>query len=234
MTSSPAPSYFRRALAAGAAVIAILAAWQMLRPSSPELHGAHLPAPWEITLSPDGRDSSALGIDFARTTLGEFRQRLGGDLVVALIEQGDGRLAVEAFAARVDAGFISGALVLSTDLSADRLTAARQRARNPAPQPSGARRWTLAEDDHTAALLQPIASATFLPSVRLDEPMLESRFGVASERRTEEEPPRVHYLYPQRGLDVAIDGKGKTVLQYLRPADFSRLRAPLSTVPTAQ
>ena len=36
-----------------------------------------------------------------------------------------------------------------------------------------------------------------------------------------------HFLYPDKGLDLVLDSKGKEVLQYVAPADFARLRAPL-------
>jgi hypothetical protein len=225
------PSRFPvRPLAAGLAVLALLAGWYVLRPTSTERSG-RLPAPWEIVVSADGRGSEALGVRLGETTLGEVRRQLGGDLVLALIEQGDGRQAIEAFAARIDAGFVSGALVLAGDTPVALLQAMRARALRSAPQPSGARRWTLAEDDQTVALTAPVAAMTFLPAVRLDEAMLTTRFGPPAERRPE--GTRMHHLYPRQGLDVVIDDQGKTVLQYVRPADFGRLVAPLPATPAS-
>ena len=37
-----------------------------------------------------------------------------------------------------------------------------------------------------------------------------------------------HWLYPERGLAIALDAKGRELLQYVAPAEFERrLRAPL-------
>jgi len=37
----------------------------------------------------------------------------------------------------------------------------------------------------------------------------------------------VHWLYPAIGLDLTVNDKGKEVLLYVKPADFSRVTAPL-------
>jgi hypothetical protein len=52
------------------------------------------------------------------------------------------------------------------------------------------------------------------------------RFGAPAERIRQGETLE-HFLYPARGLDIVLDSKGKEVLQYVAPADFARLRAPL-------
>jgi hypothetical protein len=62
----------------------------------------------------------------------------------------------------------------------------------------------------------------------LDEDLIERRFGSPSERRTEAETGIVHWLYPQRGIDIARDPKGKVVIQYVDRADFANVLAPLA------
>jgi hypothetical protein len=52
------------------------------------------------------------------------------------------------------------------------------------------------------------------------------RFGAPAERIRQGETLE-HFLYPAQGLDIVLDSKGKEVLQYVAPADFARLRAPL-------
>jgi hypothetical protein len=53
-----------------------------------------------------------------------------------------------------------------------------------------------------------------------------SRFGRPSERIRSSESVE-HYLYPDRGLDVVLDSKGKELLQYVAPQQFELLREPL-------
>ena len=61
----------------------------------------------------------------------------------------------------------------------------------------------------------------------LEEAVLSKRFGTPAERIRESQSGAVHWLYPQHGLDVALGGDEKPVLQYLSPGDFELLRAPL-------
>lgn len=202
----------------------IVAAWIALR-SAPPPRVNTLPPPWEVTVSPDGSTSEVLGIRLGTTTLSEARQRFGGDLQLALIEQPDRQLALEGYAARVESAFVTGAVVLAAAAPPSLLDAARQRAIQSAAQPSGARRWSLSPADFDVALAMPVDSLTFVPSIRLDAAMVETRFGPAE--RTLLRGKRVHYLYPLQGIDVAVDESGKAVLQYLRPVDFARLAVPL-------
>ena len=60
----------------------------------------------------------------------------------------------------------------------------------------------------------------------MDEAIILQRFGTPAERIRQGETLE-HFLYPDKGLDLVLDSKGKEVLQYVAPADFARLRAPL-------
>ena len=70
------------------------------------------------------------------------------------------------------------------------------------------------------------ASLTYIPSVQIDETTAIQRFGAPAEviHTGEQES---HLLYPDRGLDIILHGKGREVLQYVAPRDFESLRKPL-------
>ena len=55
---------------------------------------------------------------------------------------------------------------------------------------------------------------------------MAQRFGEPL-RRIQEAGGISHWLYPDKGLDIAINPDGKEVLQYINPADFSRIIEPL-------
>jgi len=38
---------------------------------------------------------------------------------------------------------------------------------------------------------------------------------------------RQHLLFPELGLDLLLDEKGKELLQYVDPTEFGKLRQPL-------
>ena len=61
---------------------------------------------------------------------------------------------------------------------------------------------------------------------KLEKGLLEERFGLpALVLQTAEKI--THYLYPQLGVDIMIDEKGKDYLQYVSPADFAVLQYAL-------
>jgi translation initiation factor 2 beta subunit (eIF-2beta)/eIF-5 len=74
----------------------------------------------------------------------------------------------------------------------------------------------------------PVISITYLPYTRLDETMIVKRFGQASQKITEQDSVMVHWLYPELGLDIALNSDGTAVLQYTSPDRFSELKAPLT------
>ena len=91
------------------------------------------------------------------------------------------------------------------------------------------RKYILHHDDLALAWRAPIASVTFIPAASLDEQTVLRRFGAPAERIRVDERVE-HFLYPDKGLDLALDSKGKEVLQYVAPRQFARLREPLIKV----
>ena len=72
----------------------------------------------------------------------------------------------------------------------------------------------------------PVRGITFSPSLDLDADIIQSRFGTP-ESVVEINTQQAHWLYPDRGLDVVLDAKGKELLQYLAPREFAAYRAGL-------
>jgi hypothetical protein len=93
---------------------------------------------------------------------------------------------------------------------------------------SGARKVSLTDEDLILVRNYPIASITYGPRTRLQPQWIRQRFGEPAQRLTEIDSNTTHWLYPDKGLDVALDDKGHAILQYVVPAQFSRLQAPLA------
>jgi len=219
------------ALAAGLLSLLIAfapAVWRMFQPPAPA--GTVAPssgAPWQVALPAPGH-SRVFGLDLPGSTLAQARQRWGDALVLALIAGGDGTLALEGYVEKFEAAGVGGRLLLAFDAEGTAATLARWRGALPGvPQPSGGRRHML-----TAAALVELAPAalvglSFVPAARLDAEVLTARFGAPAERLATGDGLE-HWLYPQLGLAVALDARGRDVLQYTAPADFQRrLAAPL-------
>jgi hypothetical protein len=182
-------------------------------------------APWQVALPAPGR-SEVFGLRLPGSTLGEARARWGDDVTAAVLQDRDGRLALEAYVERFDAGPVQGRLLLTW--AADATALARWREGLPAePTPSGGRRHALGAEAWADLAPAGLVGLSFIPAAQLDAEVLVSRFGEPAERLPEGEH-RQHWLYPPLGLAVVLDGKGRELLQYVAPQEFeARLAAPL-------
>lgn len=202
-------------------VPALIATFSGTPPSRPEQN-----LPWQIEPQPDG-SSRVFGLQLGRSTLAEARQRLGPDLQVALVIAPGETGTLEAYYESFNAGFVTGKMVLTIDTTPAMRADMLKRAQKAEYMESSTRRIQLNEADQHAAEQLPVSVVAFIPSAQLDEQVVLQRFGQPAERLRGTET-REHFLYPDLGLDLMLDTKGKELLQYVAPRDFARLRAPLA------
>jgi len=184
--------------------------------------------PWQIDILPGG-EARVFGITLGQTSLGEAIEQLGNDLDLAIIAAPQEAGTLEAYYSHYSAGPITGKLFLILDLGPEQLVPMRQRAF----QDRGLRRYRLHPDDLTVAYQALIKAINFMPSFNLDEEITRSRFGVPDEV-IQGRAGQIHWLYPDKGLDLILNSDGKEVLQYLSPGDFSAHRAQLQQPPSAR
>ncbi len=184
--------------------------------------------PWQIALDGQG-GSQVFGLQPGVSTLAEVKQRLGSEVEVAIIAEPNEAGTLEAYYAQVPLGFVLARVIVTVETSREGILAMRERALKAKHMESTTRKITLHPDDLAAADQLPIRAISVIPTVNLDEATVVQRFGPPGERVIASEK-RVHLLYPQRGLDILVDGDGKELLQYVAPRDFSRLREPLLAV----
>ena len=218
-----------KSIALFVALLLVILAVPLLLPSGP---GQPPPVPddglpWQIELLPEG-SSRVFGLTLGRSTLDEARRKLGPDVQVALIVASGESGSLEAYYETINAGFVKGKMILTLDSSAEQQTQILQRARKIEYLPSAARRVELSAEDLALAGAAPITAIAFIPAANLDEAVVLQRFGMPAERLRSSEH-KEHFLYPDLGLDLQLDAKGREVLQYVAPRDFARLRAPLPT-----
>lgn len=122
-------------------------------------------------------------------------------------------------------------MIMVIDLPQSQLESMYQRGTRISTLGSGANKVTLHEQDLALLRQSPVISITYLPHTRLDETTIIKRFGQASQKITERDNPMVHWLYPELGLDIALNSDGLAVLQYTSPDRFSELQLPLTQAP---
>lgn len=182
--------------------------------------------PWQIEALADG-GSRVFGLTLAQSTLGDARRRFGIEVEIAVIAAPGEPGSLEAYYSNVTTGLLMGKMILAADLDRETVARLRQRAAKTEYMTSMTKKFILHRDDLALAWRAPIAGITFIPVASLDEATVLRRFGVPAERIRVDERAE-HFLYPEKGLDLILDSKGKEVLQYVAPRQFARLREPLA------
>ncbi|MBK7846596.1 MAG: hypothetical protein IPJ73_04170 [Zoogloea sp.] len=179
--------------------------------------------PWQIETLPSG-ESKVFDLTLGRSTLADARARFGNEMQLAIVAEPQETGNAEGYYEAITLGFVAGKLIITADLSKEVIEGMRERA--PRPNTCRAPPATLAEADRAAVLAAPIRGIAFIPSAQLDESVILERFGQPSERIRVNEHLE-HLLYPAKGLDIVLDSKGKELMQYVAPARFEALQAPL-------
>lgn len=181
--------------------------------------------PWQIEHLPGG-DTRVFGLTPGSSTLDAARQKLGANPQVAMIIAQGETGSVEAFYESINAGFVTGKMILTLETTLAQREAMLKRAVKAEFMESATRRIELADVDLQELSHAKISAITFIPSANLSEDVVLQRFGPPVERIRAGEHAE-HFLYPDRGFDLRLDAKGKELLQYVSPREFSKLRDPL-------
>lgn len=185
--------------------------------------------PWRVTADQAGY-TTVFGFTLSQTTLAEVREQFGEDGTINLFQTPDQPqpLGVEAFFEQVYLQSLRADFVITLDVDQATLAPMYERGLRISQLESGSKKIKLDPTDVDILLQRPIRAITYLPQARLSTEVIEKRFGTPAERRVEPGTATVHWLYPNRGFDIARSPGGKVVIQYVNRGDFQRLARPLS------
>lgn len=214
----------KKSLAIAIVAIVLIASFLLWRPAGnppPPIEGL----PWQIEALANGT-SRVFGLELAHSTLDAARVRFGDDLEIGILAARGEAGSLEVYFNNVTAGVIIGKMILVAALDKTTLAGLRARSIRKKQLDATTYQYILDPDDLPQAWRAPIATITFIPAASIDAETVLKRFGTPHERlRTRD--GLEHFLYPDKGLDVTLDDKGKEVLQYVAPREFARLREPL-------
>ncbi|MBT9521590.1 MAG: hypothetical protein IV101_11925 [Dechloromonas sp.] len=182
--------------------------------------------PWQIEIDAQG-GSSVFGLRPGISTVGDVRQKFGSEMDVAIIAEPNEMGTLEGYYSQVALGFVLAKVIVTVDAKKEQISEMRDRALRAKHMESSTHKITLNPDDLVAIEKMAVKAISVIPSVNLDEATVIQRFGQPGERLAVSEK-RVHLLYPEKGLDVVVDGDGKELLQYVAPRNFAELREPLN------
>ncbi|WP_299769264.1 hypothetical protein [uncultured Pseudoteredinibacter sp.] len=219
----------KRLLAAGASSLfcLLLSACGPAPDSPPERIVKGLP--WQIEQFEDG-SSEVFGLRLGQTTLAQALEIIGKDSESAIVIDQQNNASLESYISHYKAGPLQGKLILLVDIPASQLQQMIQNLEHGDYMASGARKLLPTESDWQLAQQASIAGISFIPAINLDDGIINNRFGTPETQLHSEE--LTHYLYPQKGLDIALSENGKEVLQYIAPRQFHKLSQPLLNDPS--
>ena len=197
-------------------------------PDSNAGKGSNSVFPWQIDVLPS-RSTRVFGITLEETSLGEAEQSFKEAAEITLFVAKDAKPVIEAYFSQVKIAGLKSKMVMSLNVPLSQVEAMLSRGARISTLESGVRQVTLSTDDAQQVRRLPISSITYLPSIHLDADLVEKRFGLPSEKIADPESDAVHWLYPDKGLDIAISPENKEVIQYIVPAKFDTLTWPLKT-----
>ena len=181
--------------------------------------------PWQIEILHDG-STEVFGLHIGSSRLSDAIEILGSDMDLAIIAATGESGNLEMYYGHYKAGQLSGKLILQTHASEQDIKRWSDNSPRFEYMATGlAKKHILLDDDLPQVLDEIIISLTFIPAVNLDEEVILARFGEPDERIYLEGV--THYLYPAKGLDIALHAGSKEVLQFVSPDAFQQLIQPL-------
>lgn len=183
--------------------------------------------PWHIE-HPSPDTVKVFGLTVGKSSLGEAKIRFKEEGEPSLFKSPAGIMSAELFFEQINLASLRSRVVLTADLPESELKAMYERGLRIAGTGSG-KKITLTPEDVARLLQAPISSLTYIPGVRVDETLFLKRFGQPTRIIKEEKSGTTHWLYPQHGLDISMSQGEKPILQYVSPAAFDKLVAPLIT-----
>ncbi len=181
--------------------------------------------PWLISVDDAGLPT-VFGITLGRTPLQAVRDGFREQGEINLFVSPEDRYSVEVYFEKLYLGGIRGAMIATLDVDQATLEPMYQRGLRISKLESGARKVKLTKPDEEILATYPVAHITYIPKADLDQALIASRFGEPA-RKIPEKSGIVHWLYPDKGLDIALNPDGKEVFQYLLPARFDQVVKPL-------
>jgi hypothetical protein len=189
--------------------------------------------PWMIEVDAHG-ESHVFGLTLGESTLADAREEFQEQGKMNLFLSPQGEYAIEAYFQRLFLSGLRADMVLSLNVGQQQAAEIFERGLRVSKLGSGTKKVDITIPDQELLAQAKVARITYLPATDLDEKILRRHFGEPQQKLGEKKSGIVHWLYPHKGLDIAVNPDGKEVFQYVRPAEFEELMKPLDNQKIAQ
>ncbi len=183
---------------------------------------------WVVETTPESLSVFTLTLD--DSTLDDLINVLGNRLDLSLFEE-NGEYQLEGYIRETHVGGITARIPFTLNVSPSQIdeTLGLLEAGKKASDTKTV--YEIPSDLHHRFYKNTVHSLAFIPmAVSLDETVVLGRFGNNPIKLQEELTGAIHYLYPEKGIDITIDQKGeyRSIVQYIAPNLFEeRVLQPL-------
>lgn len=204
-----------------AIVALVLAAGFLFAPEpDPELLKPRTDLPWQVTPNPDG-SSQVFDLQLGNATLADALNKFGPVEKYAVFVHDEQTSDLEAYFGKVMFGPLKAKVVVQLEATEEQKSHLVARGGERQSSPSGDWKYELNPADRAQQATRKITAITYEPGTRgLDQAFFLSRFGEPASVLQENEQA-VSWFYPDKGLSILIDDKGREVLEYVAPRDFA-------------
>lgn len=185
----------------------------------------HPKLPWMLKLDESGQPT-VFGVTLGKSTLAEVRDNFQEQGITNLFVSPQRQFTLETYFQNLFLSGIKADMVITLDLTQSELESIYDRGLRISQLESGAKKVVLSSADLESVKHSVIQHITYIPAADLTQDLVLGRFGQAGEQITEASGI-VHWLYPEKGMDIALNPNGKEVIQYIAPVKFRELIKPL-------
>jgi len=185
----------------------------------------HPRLPWLIQVDEKG-DSTIFGLTLGRSSLVEAQEAFQEQGKTNLFVSPDQGFYFETYFKGLYLDGIRADMVFSLEVDEAIAPQLYDRGLRISQLGDGTRKVELAQPDLDLLGQARVVHITYIPGTNLEPDLIAARFGEPA-RRIVEASGITHWLYPELGLDIAVNPDGKEVFQYVIPSRFSELLEPL-------
>ncbi len=208
------------ALVLGGGLLLFLLIWLLLPAPEQNPGLARTDLPWQIEVFDDGT-SQVFGLRLEHDTLEQAITRFGPYEELVLFVDSAGNYSLEAWFGNVSLGPLKAKVVARLQAPQPELAALAGRAIERKGSPSGDWKLFLDPADLPGQLSRPLYAITYIPGYGgLEADFFRQRLGEPAAWQTLADG-EVRWFYPDKGLSLLLNPRGKEVLEYVSPRDFT-------------
>lgn len=167
---------------------------------------------------------SVFNLTLEESTLEELLFMLGNRLSLSIFEE-EGEYQLEGYIRETLVGGLSARIPFTLEAEQSLLESISAELKPHKRSTSKRTIYEVPQDQHFHFMQNIVQSLAFIPmAVTLDESIVFHHFGTPSMKIEEAENSVIHYLYPEKGVDIALDPtkKRRSVVQYIVPKYFDQ------------